>query len=554
VVMIDGQKTAETADDAARAGYIHFENPHGVRLDLRSIYVQPLHVNSLFNGSDLSGWKNVSFVPSRGSIAKIVGGSKPHDALWSVRGGMIHGEVGPGALETSGSYDDFVLRFSAAAKIDKDKSYEAFPAIYLRNDAGTVATGYPIGFANSIGEIRGLAKPRKSIKPQDFISQTVVAGGHVFGVFLNGNLETLYTDTRPEGPSAKTSAKINGGTISKAMPVDIVTIDVSSIAIENIPNAFGGVVHAPAPPPPAAMAMPSTTTSAQQQSATIEAQTAQIAAALGAPTAQSRKQVADLMSQALKTSDPNQQMQLYDQVVHLDPNNAAAVQGYKEAAAKVAEQQLQSQQQLNQTQQRDLSESERESQISNSLIAAQSYFLGGNLKQADASLRTAEHLDANNPLARDLRLRIDAARGLRHRLLFLGGAVGILAIFGAATLFWRSRRQARFPVLRVLHGLDQGRVYPIDSDIVRIGGITQDRGQKNDIVIRDVEHMISRFHCEVHKKDGNFFLLDVKSSNGTRVNGKSVLPNRHFPLRKGAKIDLGGSTVLQFNFEKKDRA
>jgi pSer/pThr/pTyr-binding forkhead associated (FHA) protein len=102
-----------------------------------------------------------------------------------------------------------------------------------------------------------------------------------------------------------------------------------------------------------------------------------------------------------------------------------------------------------------------------------------------------------------------------------------------------------------MHGLDQGRVYPIDRDIIRIGGIVQDGGQKNDIVIRDVEHMVSRFHCEVVKKNGEFFLVDTNSSNGTSVNGEPALPRSLVPLRKGSKIDLGGSTVLQFDFEKK---
>jgi pSer/pThr/pTyr-binding forkhead associated (FHA) protein len=97
-------------------------------------------------------------------------------------------------------------------------------------------------------------------------------------------------------------------------------------------------------------------------------------------------------------------------------------------------------------------------------------------------------------------------------------------------------------------------VYPVDRDIVRIGGIAQDGGQKNDIVIRDVEHMVSRFHCEVVKKDGNFYLIDTNSSNGTTVNGEAATPKKLIPLRKGSKIDLGGSTVLQFDFEKKKKA
>jgi hypothetical protein len=559
VVHIDGQQTAETTDEAAKAGYIQFEGTRGSKLDLRNIYVKPLNVTSIFNGTDLSGWKSVPFSPKAGngmehSLAKMFGGgnAKSHTANWSVRGGAIHGESGPGSLESNNTYDDFVLQLAGGAMVE-DKKKDAFPSIYLRNDAGTTATGYPLGIGSKSGEIEKLAHPRKPLTTQGSMAETVIAGGHVFGIYVNGELETLYTDTRPEGPTTKIGAKIKAGTLSIDMSDGIKAIDIHNVAVESIPHTFGGVVHAiavvPPPPPPVASVSPSTTQA--QQSAVM---TAQIAAALGTPTPQARQQIAQTMSQALKTSDPQQQMQLYDQVVRIDPNNAAAVQGFKEAAAKVALQQQQAQQQETQAQQQVVSESERDRQVSDSLSSAQSSFLSGNIKQADTSLRVAERLTPSNPLVGDLRLRINAALSLRRRLVFLGSGAGILALVGAGGLFWRVRRQVRFPVLHVMQGLDQGRVYPVDRDIVRIGGIAQDGGQKNDIVIRDVEHMISRFHCQVVKRDGNFYLVDTNSSNGTSVNGEAAMPKKLMPLRKGSKIDLGGSTVLQFDFEKKKKA
>jgi hypothetical protein len=560
VVSIDGQQTAETTDETAKAGYIHFENTRGAKLDLRNIYLKPLNANSIFNGTDLSGWKSVPFTPKSGngvghSIEKMFGGGnhKPHAANWSVRGGAIHGESGPGALESNSTYDDFVLQITAGAEVE-DKKKDAFPAIYVRNESDSIATGYPVGIGNYSGQIRGLAKPRRQISPQPSTFETVVAGGHVLGIYLNGALETLYTDTRPEGPTTKVGAKIKAGTVSIDMPEDIKSIGVHSIAVESIPHSFGGMIHAAAAQPaPAPVVSATPNPTPQQQSAAMQAQTAQIAAALGTPTPQARQQISRLMSQALKTSDPNQQMQMYDQVVRIDPNNAAAVQGYKEAAAKAAAQQQQVEQQQTQTQQQAVTESQRDQQVSASLISAQSSFLAGNVKQADASLRIAERLAPRNPLVSDLRSRINATFSLRHRLVLLGSTAGILALFGAGGLFWRARRQLRFPVLHVVHGLDQGRVYPVDRDLIRIGGIAQDGGQKNDIVIRDVEHMVSRFHCEVVKKNGEFFLVDTNSSNGTSVNGEPALPRNLVPLRKGSKIDLGGSTVLQFDFEKKKK-
>lgn len=558
VVRVDGQQTAETTDAAAKAGYIQFESTRTARLDLRNIFLKPLNTNALFNGTDLSGWKSIAYTPKAGngvghSLAKMFGGGnvKPHSANWSVRAGAIHGENGPGALESNNTYDDFVLQIAGTATLDEKKK-DAFPAVYLRNDAGSIGSGYPLGIGNKSGQIRGLAQPKKPVQVQGGVAETVVAAGHVIGIYLNGALTTQYTDTRPEGATTKVGAKTKAGTISIDMAEDIKAMDVKNVAVADMGHTFGGVVHAappPAPPTPVVEAPAKPT--AAQQSAQLAAQTAQIAAALGTPTPEARKQVADLMSQALKTSDPQQQMQLYDQVVKIDPSNAAAVQGYKEAAAKVAATQQQQQQLQTQQQQQQVSESERNQQVSASLASAQSSFLSGNIKGADTSLRVAERLAPSNPLVGDLRSRINAALSLRHRLMLLGSGAGLLALFGAGGLFWRSRRQMRFPVLEVVQGLDQGRVYPVDRDVVKIGGIAQDGGQKNDIVIRDVEHMVSRFHCEVVKKDGNFFLVDTNSSNGTSVNGAVATPRTLVPLRKGSKIDLGGSTVLQFDFEKK---
>lgn len=557
VVKIDGQQTAETTDESAKAGYIEFESTRGVRLDLRNIYLKPLNVGAVFNGTDLAGWKNIPYVSANHSLEKVLtfgagGSAKPHSANWSVRGGAIHGESGPGSLETTSAYENFVLQLTANATIE-DRKKDAFPVIYLRNDAGSVRTGYPLGIATKSGELHGLAQPRKPISAQPPVAQTVVAGGRMIGIYVGGALTTLYTDTRPEGATAKIGAKIKAGSISIDMPEEVKSVDVRNVAVESLPVTFGGIVHANAPPPVVAAEPASKPDTAAQQQAALAAQTAQIAQALGAPTPQARERIASLMSQALKTQDPQQQMQLYDEVVRVDPGNAAAVQGYKEAEAKVAAQQAQAQQQQAQTQQQVVSESERDRQVSQSLDSAQKAFLGGNLKQADASLQIAERLAPSNPLAHDLRARINAALSLRHRLTFLASGAGILALLGGGGLFWRLRRQVRVPVLQVVQGLDQGRQYPVDRDLVRIGGIAQDGGQKNDIVIRDIEHMISRFHCELHRKDGDFFLIDRNSSNGTRINGHATPPNQPVALRKGAKIDLGGSTVLRFDFEKKKR-
>jgi predicted component of type VI protein secretion system len=244
-------------------------------------------------------------------------------------------------------------------------------------------------------------------------------------------------------------------------------------------------------------------------------------------------------------------MDLYDQVIKIDPSNGAAIQGYKEAQQKLEQQQAQQTQQQEASQVQEQKQSEADQQLHSSLASAEASFLHGHMRDADTSLRIAERIAPSNPLVNDLRSRISVANSLRRRLYFTGGAVGMAALFGGFFLFFRRRKSSRHPVLEVLQGLDQGRKYPLDRDVVRIGAVVQDGGQKNDIVVRDIEHLISRFHCELIRKDGQILLKDMNSSNGTKVNGVSISPGRPIPLRKGARIDLGGTVVLRLGYENK---
>jgi pSer/pThr/pTyr-binding forkhead associated (FHA) protein len=63
--------------------------------------------------------------------------------------------------------------------------------------------------------------------------------------------------------------------------------------------------------------------------------------------------------------------------------------------------------------------------------------------------------------------------------------------------------------------------------------------------------MISRFHCEIVKRDGHLLLKDMNSSNGTKVDGKPVSPGTWVPLSRRSRIDLGSTVVLRLGFERK---
>jgi pSer/pThr/pTyr-binding forkhead associated (FHA) protein len=98
-----------------------------------------------------------------------------------------------------------------------------------------------------------------------------------------------------------------------------------------------------------------------------------------------------------------------------------------------------------------------------------------------------------------------------------------------------SPNEVPFGKLVVIYGDHAGREYRLGSKRMLIG-----RTAQCDITINDSS--ASRKHASIESKDGRFLLQDLKSTNGTQVNGKSV--DIHL-LSHGDKIRVG-RTVLQF--------
>ena len=69
--------------------------------------------------------------------------------------------------------------------------------------------------------------------------------------------------------------------------------------------------------------------------------------------------------------------------------------------------------------------------------------------------------------------------------------------------------------------------------------ITMGRSQEADVPIED--NMLSRKHCEVKYNAGSFVLTDLKSKNGTFVNGTPVST---WQLKHGDLISIGNTQFL----------
>ncbi|MGH9434405.1 MAG: FHA domain-containing protein [Terriglobia bacterium] len=276
---------------------------------------------------------------------------------------------------------------------------------------------------------------------------------------------------------------------------------------------------------------------------------AQGAAAAAGPSAAQQAEVSKLMVKALNTNDPAQQVQIYDQILALDPNNLVAYNARKDAAAKLQEQQAAAtQQQSQQTQQTQQAET-AQAQKRTALAGAQHAYLAGNIPLAMSQLSIARKIDPTDPEV----LRLSSlvySRRRTSRFIKLVLLVVVIVIVILMILLVLLKRGASQPYLEVIDGLDHGQRYRIDKDVIHLGAVAQDGGNKNEVVVRDPERTVSRFHCEIHKQKGKLYLSDCQSANGTYLNGKLIAPGKLLRLKKGSRIRLAEGCTLRIGFEK----
>ncbi|HLY35678.1 MAG TPA: DUF3662 and FHA domain-containing protein [Candidatus Limnocylindria bacterium] len=98
----------------------------------------------------------------------------------------------------------------------------------------------------------------------------------------------------------------------------------------------------------------------------------------------------------------------------------------------------------------------------------------------------------------------------------------------------RARRSAQTALLLV-----EGR-----RMVVGPAGATIGRSRQCDVVLSDPN--VSRRHAEVRPRGGSWVLSDLGSTNGSRVNGRTI--ERTEVLKPGDEIELG-STALEFALE-----
>lgn len=99
-----------------------------------------------------------------------------------------------------------------------------------------------------------------------------------------------------------------------------------------------------------------------------------------------------------------------------------------------------------------------------------------------------------------------------------------------------SEDRPRRAVMLYQEGTAEEQIHPFTGDVLTLG-----RGRDNDIQVKN-DSKVSRYHCKLYRRNGNFYIEDNKSANGTLVNGELITERRLF----GGEEIIIGETFFRF--------
>jgi hypothetical protein len=544
---INGKVTADGNSSKNRIGYFEFTSPRGARIEVRSVLLKPLNLDALYNGSNLDGWKAVSApAPENKSkfhlpIPGLSGKPKAPPAVQWTGQGVIHGQGGVGQLESSLAYDDLILQFAARVSSKDD---HANVEIFFRGSPSQFNSGYAVNASADLQSSYGASSPVKlqksrapSIPPGQYFTCTVIARAHRLAVWINGALVTDYYDSRPEGAYHGAA-----GPLGFRIQSDKASLNVRDVRAATLPKG------PELPPPPAPVVAAAPAPAAASPAATAVPVPIVLPGQSPEDKAQ-QEQIRKLTVDALNASTPEEALSINKQILVLDPGDMPAQQRLDKAQAQIDAANAQ-RERGKQEKQASTAQVEANAARRDQLFAqTQDDLRGGNLTAAQDHLNDAQRLGASGPEVD--RLRSFIASRIRNRLLLrLGLGAGGTALAWLLIQYFRRRGRSAAVYLVAVDGLDKGKRYALNQEVTHIGGVVMDGGKKNEVLVRDPDRQVSRFHCEVHKRGDACYLIDLASSNGTFLHRRALEPGIAARLRDGDKFTLARSVAFELRVER----
>lgn len=206
-----------------------FHVPAGQKLLLRQIAFRPRSLKPIFNGKNLSGWKEFPGKKSQFTVTKE---------------GWLSIKNGPGDLQSSGQWADFVLQLECFTNGDglnsgvffrciPDKYQQGYEA-QIQNGRAKKSKTYTIeeydaqkhqlkdkkkidNWSQDYGTgaiYRRIPARRAAAKDREWFTMTVVAHGRHIATWVNGIQVVNWDDNRPENENARNGCRLKKGPIS----------------------------------------------------------------------------------------------------------------------------------------------------------------------------------------------------------------------------------------------------------------------------------------------------------------------------------------------------
>lgn len=213
-----GQRQTSTGKKASRTS-IGIRMPVEAKASFRNIKLKPSGARPIFNGKDLTGWKEIPGHKSKFTVTQQ---------------GELNIKDGNGDIQTEEQWDDFVLQldvYSNGEHLNSGIFFRAVPGEFwsgyecqIRNEWKGYEKGKP---RNPAIENRtepvdfgtgGLysRQPTRKVIPNDreWFTVTVVADGAHLATWINGIQCTDYVDGKKDGPNPRAGRYTGPGVIS----------------------------------------------------------------------------------------------------------------------------------------------------------------------------------------------------------------------------------------------------------------------------------------------------------------------------------------------------
>lgn len=209
-VQRNGQVVTEYTDPSPLGrGYIGLQFREG-RIAFRNVRLRPLRMKSLFNGSDLTNWKEYPDMDSRFSVKEEDGGP------------VLHVANGRGQLETSKSFGDFVLQLECkthAPSLNSGIFFRCIPGDTMMGYESQIQNGFKDGDRSKPedcgtgGIFRRQDARRVVADDQKWFHKTLIVEGPHVAAWVNGYQVSDWSDTRKPHENPRKGLRLEAGTL-----------------------------------------------------------------------------------------------------------------------------------------------------------------------------------------------------------------------------------------------------------------------------------------------------------------------------------------------------